>query len=89
MRVRQCVRTALLCMPGACNSSLQGGNPPAQFMCPGKSITSSSSCHISKACHTDLAFSRPLLPIKHKHAPVWHLTQATTQAKLTALSAKS
>lgn len=37
---------------------------------------------------TDAALSRPLLPIKHKHAPVQHPIQATTQPKLTALSDK-
>lgn len=43
-----------------------------------------SPSHIS-----DVALSRHLLPIKHKHTPVWHPIQATTQPKLTALSAKS
>lgn len=38
---------------------------------------------------TDVALSRPLLPIKHKYTPVWHPIQATTQPKLTALSVKS
>lgn len=53
-----------------------------------QSIANLSSCHISRARCTDMAFSRPLLPIKDKHTLVWDSTQATTPAKLTALSAK-
>lgn len=80
---------ALPHVQGAYSSSLEASTPAAQFTCAAKSITSSSSCHISKAHRTDVAFSRPLLPIKHKHTSVWRPTQATTQTKLTALSARS
>lgn len=71
------------------NSSCPQGSTTAMIRTlVSQSIANSSSCHISRGRCTDVAFSRPLLPIKHKHAPVWDSTQATTLAKLIVLSAK-